>query len=111
MMITLKTPWLITLSLLLLLSILLSVRTQLMSYHFGLVDIQALVSIEAEKLAHLYPDGNVPLERLQAFTSQLKQSLEQFAQKRRLILFAKGAVYRCDLQDYTEVIKEEFENE
>lgn len=111
MTVTLKTPMAIILGVLLLLAILLNVRTQLISYHFGLVDIQALVSLEAEKLARLYPDGNVPLNKLQVLASQLKQSLEQFSQKRHFILFAKGTVFAADLQDYTETIKEELENE
>ncbi len=70
----------------------------------GLVDAQLLITNQAQKIASLYPNGNLPPEKLLQLAEQIKSSVETHAKNNNIILLAKGAVWGGKLLDYTENI-------
>ena len=70
----------------------------------GLVDAQLLITNQAQKIASLYPNGNLPPEKLLQLAEQIKSSVETHAKNNNIILLAKGAVWGGKLPDYTENI-------
>ena len=70
----------------------------------GLVDAQLLIANQAKKIASLYPNGNLPPEKLLQLAEQIKSSVETHATDHNIILLAKGAVWGGTLPDYTENI-------
>jgi len=70
----------------------------------GLVDTQLLISNQAQKIASLYPNGNLSSEKLLQLADQIKRSVETHAKANNIILLAKGAVWGSELPDYTENI-------
>ena len=73
---------------------------------FAMVDAQYIVNTEAQKLAKLYPKGNVPELKLQQLVNRLRSVVEDYAEKNKVIVIAKGALMGGVLPDYTEVILE-----
>ncbi len=73
----------------------------------GTVDIQQIISSQAETLAISYPKGNVPEVRLQQLIDHLQKTLETYAQKNRLTLFPKGLVLSGIIPDYTATFLEQ----
>ena len=76
----------------------------------GVIDTHALVAIEAQKIAALYPN-NIPAEKLQQMADQLKNRVEEAAKKEGFILLAKGAVWGGELPDFTEIMIEKLKKE
>jgi len=72
----------------------------------GIIDTQAVVAIEAQKIVSLYPKGDIPPEKLQQLVEQLKSKVEAFAKSQNITLFAKGAVWGGSLPDYTDLVIE-----
>jgi hypothetical protein len=70
----------------------------------GLVDAQLLITNQAQKIASLYPNDNLPPEKLLQLAEQIKSSVETHAKNNNIILLAKGAVWGGKLPDYTENI-------
>ena len=70
----------------------------------GLVDAQLLIANQAQKAASLYPNGNLPPEKLLHLADQIKSSVDTHAKDHNIILLAKGAVWGGKLPDYTENI-------
>ena len=70
----------------------------------GVVDAQLLISNQAKKIAELYPNGNLPPEKLLQLVDQIKSSVETHAKDNNIILLAKGALWGGKLPDYTENI-------
>jgi Skp family chaperone for outer membrane proteins len=68
---------------------------------YGVIDTQSIVAIEAQKIATLYPQNNIPPEKLQVIVERLRQRVESFANAQNLVLFAKGAVWGGSFPDYT----------
>lgn len=77
----------------------------------GIIDTHALVAIEAKAVAEFYHNGNVPPEKLQKIAEKLKNSVDDFAKDRKLILFAKGAVWGGELPDFTDLMIEKLKKE
>ncbi len=74
------------------------------SNEFGTIDVQKLISAEAQKLASIYPKGDVPPEKLQALIESIRGNIQNFTRNKKVILFAKGAVLSGNIPDYTESI-------
>jgi|JI6StandDraft_1071083.scaffolds.fasta_scaffold183412_2 hypothetical protein len=72
----------------------------------GLIDSQMLITNQAQKIASLYPKGNVPTEKLQQLADQIKNSVDFYARANNIILLAKHAVWGGDLPNYTQNIIE-----
>lgn len=68
----------------------------------AVIDTQALVAIEAQKMAESYPNGKVQPEKIQSIADGLKRKVDRFAKEHQLVLLAKGAVWGGELKDYTE---------
>ena len=75
---------------------------------FGVVDTQALVQSEAEKLAKESPQEALSEEKLEQIAERLKQKVKLFAYFNKVVVLAKGAVWGGDLPDYTEMFLEDF---
>lgn len=74
---------------------------------FGVVDAQALVQFEAQKLAKGASQKGIASEKLQEIAERLKQKVALFAYQHQVVVLAKGAVWGGDLPDYTEMILED----
>ncbi|MBP9728910.1 MAG: hypothetical protein KBD23_02065 [Gammaproteobacteria bacterium] len=74
---------------------------------FGVVDTQALVQFEAQKLAKESPKKGVSDQQLEEIANRLKQKINLFAYFNRVVILAKGAVWGGDLPDYTEMFLED----
>ena len=74
---------------------------------FGIVDTQALVQFEAQKLAKESPRKELSDEKLEEIADRLKQKVKLFAYFNQVVVLAKGAVWGGDLPDYTETILED----
>lgn len=74
---------------------------------FGVVDTQALVQLEAEKLAKESPQEALSDEKLEHIAERLKQKVKLFAYFNQVVVLAKGAVWGGNLPDYTEMILED----
>ena len=74
---------------------------------FGIVDTQALVQFEAEKLAKESPQKKLSSEKLEEIADALKQKVKLFAHFNDVVVLAKGAVWAGNLPDYTEMILED----
>jgi cytochrome c biogenesis protein ResB len=74
---------------------------------FGVVDTQALVQFEAEKLAKESPQEVLSDEKLEHIAERLKQKVKLFAYFNKVVVLAKGAVWGGNLPDYTEMILED----
>lgn len=111
MIINIKMEWILAILLVFLISIAFNFRFLWKSHQFGVVDIQKLVSLEAQKLAALYPHGDVPFDELQGLTNKIRENIEDLTRNKNLILFSKGAVYSSNLVDYTEILMKDLKNE
>ncbi len=72
----------------------------------AVVDVQALVSVEAQKALALYPKNQLPPEKLHEIAMHLKKRVEAFAEAQKITLLAQGAVWGGTLPDYTESVME-----
>ena len=94
-----------------------SIVAVVLAYNFyhrsynGFVDVQALVTIEAEKLAKKYPKGDVPENLMEKALEVLKIRSQQFSKEHGVNLLVKGAIWSGAYSDYTdrmiEYLKEE----
>ena len=89
-----------------------------LSPRLAVVDMQALIAKGSQHLAKNSPNktlgkgfakvsNHVSSHQIQEVGEQLKEKLEAFAAKHRLILLAKGAVMGGNLPDYTAEIMED----
>ncbi len=74
---------------------------------FGVVDTQALIQFEAQKLAKESPQKELSEKKLEEVANRLKQKINLFAYNNEVVVLAKGAVWGGDLPDYTEMILED----
>ncbi len=72
------------------------------STEIGTIDVQKLVTIEAQKLASNYPKGDVPPEKLRVIIENIRGNIQDFTSKRKIILLSKTAVLSSNVPDYTE---------
>lgn len=77
----------------------------------GVVDSQALIASQAQKIASFYPNGNLPSEQLQLVAHQIKTAITAYAKARNLILLAKGAVWGGEIVDHTDNLINMFKQE
>jgi len=72
---------------------------------FAVVDMQVLIAQHSQHLAktqsHKKP-GKVSPQQIQELSDRLKEDLESFATKHKLILLTKGSVMGGALPDYTD---------
>ena len=83
-------------------------------HRLAVVDMQALIAKGSQHLAKTSPNkalgkgsAKVSNHQIQEMGEQLKETLEAFATKNRLILLSKGTVMGGDLPDYTAEIMED----
>ncbi len=74
---------------------------------FGVVDTQALVQFEAQKLAKESPKKGVSDQQLEEVANNLKERIKSFAYLNQVVVLAKGAVWGGYLPDYTEMFLED----
>lgn len=72
------------------------------SLTIGVVDIQKLITNQAQYLASHYPKGQVPKEKLREAVEDLKETLDTWAYSHKTILIARRAVWGGPVPDYTE---------
>ncbi len=73
---------------------------------FATVDMGQLINLQASQLGQQYPDGKVPTAVMQQLITDLKEQIKEVAQKKKVILLAKGAVLNDSLPDYTDFLNE-----
>ena len=71
---------------------------------FGLVDTQAIVSLEAQRSLALYPKNQLPPEKINEIARRLKKRVAEFAEANQIILLAQAVVWGGTLPDYTESV-------
>jgi hypothetical protein len=71
---------------------------------FGVVDAGVLVALQAKEIAKSYPNGQLPPEKLERISKNLKEKVQIWGDNRGLTLLAKGAVWSGQLPDYTDEI-------
>ncbi len=103
--------WLVALMIVLLVSITFNCRFLMKVHDFGTVDVQKLINIEAQKLASIYPKGEVPQEKLQALIDHVRAIVQNTAQKRNMVLLSKGVVLSLNVPDCTDLIIKALEDE
>lgn len=79
-----------------------SISAQRSQFALGIVDTNAIISLQAQGLAKLYPQGQIPPEKLKSISDHLKEMITQWAMNKGVILVAKGAVWGGSLTDYTQ---------
>ena len=77
---------------------------------FGVVDMQVLISTQAQQLISKH-QANVPNETLQATLIRIKEVLRTYSEQHNIILLSKNLVVEGDLNDVTPAILEKLEVE
>ena len=88
----------------------LSLYTQPKATSFGVVDMQALVAVQAKQLVGKH-SASVPNEALQARFTHIKEVLQTYSVEQNIILLNKALVVGGELDDHTPAILEKLEAE
>ena len=70
------------------------------SYEMGIVDTHAIIAMRSQDLAR----KKITSKEIQSEVNTIKKVITEFGKKHHLILFAKGAIFKSDLKDYTDDI-------
>lgn len=70
------------------------------SYEMGIVDINAIIAMRSQELVR----KKITSKEIQNEVTTIKKVITEFGKKNHLILFAKGAIFKSDLKDYTDDI-------
>lgn len=70
------------------------------SYEMGSVDTHAIIAMRSQELAR----KKITSKEIQSEVKTIKKVITEFGKKHHLILFAKGAIFKFDLKDYTDDI-------
>lgn len=76
----------------------------------GTIDIQKIITHEAQKLATIYPKGDVPTDKLHGLIDTIRDNIQKVAQDKKIIFLAKGAVLSGNVPDYTDNFINELED-
>lgn len=78
---------------------------------FGTIDIQKIITHEAQKLASIYPKGDVPTEKLRGLIDSIQDNIQRVSHDKKIILLSRTVVLSGNVPDYTESFIKELGNE
>lgn len=78
---------------------------------FGTIDLPKIITFEAQKLASIYPKGEVPSEKLRGLIDSIQGNIQRIALDKKIILLVKSAVLSGNVPDYTDSFIKELEDE
>lgn len=78
---------------------------------FGTIDVHKIITYEAQKLASIYPKGDVPTEKLRGLIDSIQDNIQRVTHNKKIILLSRTAVLSGNVPDYTESFIKELENE